>query len=226
MRIFLVASATAMLVVALVGCKTNLTADIYSTDLRDATTGTAGLTAPATMAFQVPGTDDCPAHTVKISELMTGIMPIAPRGCESVEMESFLLADIQVPILNSETAWKDSDELFGLLVRKLEDSEDVGVSVVMNVEKYSLLAERTNEKFHQRINLAESKVTLILNNDERTPLTFQTREVFVNAEPAHGEHEYELTRRHKAEIRLSNVATAYLAKSGHAAGFVFRGDQP
>ena len=39
----------------------------------------------------------------------------------------------------------------------------------MNVEKYSLLAERTHEKFHQRINLAESKVTLILNNDERTP---------------------------------------------------------
>ena len=220
------AALFAVLTLILIGCKTNLTADVYSSDLRDAMAGTVGLAAPATMSFQVPGTDDCPEHTVKISELMTGIMPITPRGCESVEMESFLLADIQVPILNSATAWKDSDALFGLLVRKPEDSEDVGVLVVMNLEKYGLLAERTNEKFHQRINLAESKVTLILNNDERTPLSFRTREVFVNAEPAHGEHDYELTRRHKAEIRLSNVATAYLAKSGHAAGFVLRGDQP
>ena len=226
MRTILAVPLAVMIVVALAGCKTNLTADIYSTDLRDATTGTAGLTAPATMAFQVPSTDDCPEHTAEISQVMTGIMPFAPRGCESVEMESFLLADIQVPILSSEMAWQDSDALFGLLVRKVEDSEDIGVRVVMNLEKYGLLAERTHEKFHQRINLAESKVTLILNNDERTPLAFQTRDVFVNAAPAHGEHEYELTRRHKAEIRLSNVATAYLAKSGHAAGFVLRGDQP
>lgn len=106
MRTILAASVTAMLVVALVGCKTNLTADLYSTDLRDAAIGAAELTAPATMAFEVPGTDDCPEHTIKITELMTGIMPITPRGCESADMESFLLADIQVPILSSEMAWQ------------------------------------------------------------------------------------------------------------------------
>lgn len=212
------------LAIVLAGCKTNLTADIYSSDLRDTVAGTAGLTAPATMAFQVPGTDDCPKHTAEISEVMTGIMPFEPRGCESVEMESYLLADIQVPILDSESTWKGSDALFGLIARKLEGSEDVGVAVIMNREKYDLLATRTHEKFHQRINLAESKVTLILNNDERTPLHFRARDVFVNTEPVHGEREYELTRRHKVEIRLSNVATAYLAKSGRAAGFVLAGD--
>ena len=42
MRILFAASETAMFVVALVGCKTSLTADIYSTHLRDATTGTPG----------------------------------------------------------------------------------------------------------------------------------------------------------------------------------------
>ena len=218
--------ASAAVLILAVGCKINLTADIYSSDLRDVAAGTVGLTAPATMAFQVPGADDCAEHTIKITELMTGIMPITPRGCESVEMESFLLADIQVPVLNSEKAWIDSDALFGLLVNKLTDSEDIGVLVAMNVEKYGLLAQRTSEKFHQRINLAESRVTLILNNDQRSTLSFSTKEVFVNAEPAHGVHEHELARRHKAELRLSNVATAYLAKRGAASVFVLKGEQP
>ena len=98
-------AAAAVLIVA-ADCKTNLTADIYSSDLRDTVAGTTGLTAPATMAFQVPGTDDCPEHTAEISEVMTGIMPFAPRGCESADMESYLLADIQVVSMQPDVTCK------------------------------------------------------------------------------------------------------------------------
>ena len=44
----------------------------------------------------------------------------------------------------------------------------------------------------------------------------------MNSEPAYGEHEYTLERRHKANIQLSDVATAHLVHAGIAGGFTLR----
>ena len=215
------ASAMAAAVVAIfvtAGCQINLTADIYTTDLRDAVAGTEGLTAPATIAFQVPGTDECDEHTVKISEIMQGVVnDFSPKGCESVEMNSFLLADIQISIVASEEAWKKSDSLFGLLARK--DDDHIGVGVVMNLDKYGTLTSRMKDKFHQTLDLGKSKISLVLNNDERGDVRFVASDVFVNSDPVHFSEMHTLQRRHRVEIKLSDVAVAYLAKHGGATGF-------
>ena len=137
-------------------------------------------------------------------------------------MESFLLADTQIPIFNSMEAWQKADSLFGLLLVKQLDPTHIGVSIVLNTQKYSILTNRMKEKFSQTVNLSASKVTLVFNNDERNAVTFAVREAFVNSEPAHGEREFRLQRRHKANIQLSNVATAHLARKGIAGGFTLR----
>ena len=215
------ASPIAAAVVAIgvtAGCEINLTADIYTTDLRDAVAGTEGLTAPATMAFQVPGTDDCDEHAAQIAEIMEGVVSdFSPKGCESIEMNSFLLVDTQMPIVASEEAWNKSDALFGLLAIKKDDH--IAVNVVMNLDKYGTLTARMKDKFYQTIDLASSKFSLVVNNDERGDISFAASDVFVNSDPVHGSETYSLQRRHRAEIRLSNVASAYLAKHGGAAGF-------
>ena len=215
---------TALLALAAVaGCKLNLTADVYSTDLRAVMAGTAGITSPATMAFQVPDVENCDEHTASIREIMVGVLEdFTPKGCKSENMDSFLLADTQMPILNTEEAWQKADSLFGLLLVKRPDPEHIGVAVVLNTRKYEVLTNRMKEKFYQTVDLSTSKVTLVFNNDERNAVTFVVRNAFVNAEPVHGEREYKLERRHKANIRLSNVATAYLAKEGVAGGFTLR----
>ena len=221
------ASAIAAAAVAIgvtAGCQINLTADVYTTDLRDAVAGTEGLTAPATLAFQVPGTDDCDEHAAKISEIMEGVVSdFSPKGCESVEMNSFLLSDTQMPIVASEEAWNESDSLFGLLALKNDDH--IAVVVVMNLDKYGTLTSRMKDKFHQTIDLGSSKISLVLNNDERGEISFGASDVFVNSEPVHGRETYSLQRRQRVEIRLSNVASAYLAKHGGAAGFALAEDQ-
>ena len=221
------ASAIAAAAVAIgvtAGCQINLTADVYTTDLRDAVAGTEGLTAPATMAFQVPGTDDCDEHAAKISEIMEGVVSdFSPKGCESVEMNSFLLSDTQMPIVASEEAWNESDSLFGLLA--LQEDNHIAVIVVMNLDKYGTLTARMKDKFHQTIDLGSSKISLVLNNDERGDISFGASDVFVNSEPVHGRKMYSLQRRQRAEVRLSDVASAYLAKHGGAAGFALAVDQ-
>ena len=221
------ASAIAAAAVAIgvtAGCQINLTADVYTTDLRDAVAGTEGLTAPATLAFQVPSTDDCDEHAAQISEIMEGVVSdFSPKGCESVEMNSFLLSDTQIPIVASEEAWEESDSLFGLVALKKDDH--IAVIVAMNLDKYGTLSARMKDKFHQTIDLGSSKISLVLNNDERGDISFGASDVFVNSEPVHGRETYSLQRRQRVEIRLSNVASAYLAKHGGATGFALAEDQ-
>ena len=217
-RIALIATLVVCLTAA---CKMNLTTDVYSTDLWDTAVGSEGLTAPATMAFEVPGTDDCDEHTAEISEIMSGVVnEFNPRGCERDGMESFLLADTQVPILDSFSAWDSSDALFGIVVTEIEDA--ISADMFMNLDKYGLLTERMNDKFHQSVDLATSAVIIVLNNDSRGSIEFSVNGVFVNGEPVLTQSTFQLERRHKAEIKFSNVATAYLAKHGSLGGVVLR----
>ena len=214
-------AAVCLMALGLIGCKMNLTADLYSSDIRDAASGTTGLSAPATLAFQVPGADDCAKHTAEISEIMAGVVAdFAPRGCSSVEMESYLLADIQIP-LTSQEAWGQAAALFGLVVNQ-RDNGDIEAMIGLNLGKYEILTSRMQDKFHQKVDLDKSNVVLILNNDERDKARLSVREKFVNAVPEHGDTDHELARRQKMEIRLSNVATAYLAREGLAGGFLLR----
>ena len=211
----------ALVMLAVAGCKMNLTADIYTTDLRDTAAGAEGLTAPGRLALQVPNADECAKHTAEIAAIMAGVVSdFSPKGCERAEMESFLLADIQMPFVTSESTWNASDSLFGIYV--WEQEGDIGASIAMNLEKYGILAARLKEKFHQTVDLAASKVVLILNHDERKPIEVVAEGVFVNADPIPVARVFQLERRQRLEIRLSNVGTAYLAKQGIATGFALQ----
>ena len=53
-KVLMIASALALLA----ACKLDVTTELYSTDLRDAMAGATDIAAPATMAFQVPSTDE------------------------------------------------------------------------------------------------------------------------------------------------------------------------
>ena len=215
--------AAVLALATMAGCKLNLTADLYSTDLRAAKAGTPDLFAPATLAFQVPSVDKCDEHSASISEIMAGILDdFTPKGCKREDMESFLLGDTQMPLFVSEDEWIKSDELLGIILFDRPDPEHIGIGVVLNTDKYGILTNRMNEKFHQTIDLSDSKVTLVLNNDERNSVTFAVIGAFVNSSPVLGEQEFKLNRRQKVDILLSDVATAFLAHKGVTAGFTLR----
>ena len=218
-----IAAVPVLVMALLAACKLNVTTELYSTDLRDVMANGAELSAPTTLAFQVPSIDDCDEHAVKIGEIMAGVLKeFSPRGCESAQMDSFLLADTQIPIVTSAERWLEADALFGIMLLSRHDPDHIGVAIILDSRKYDVVTSRMKDKFHQTVDLADSRVTLILNNDERNAVTFAVRDVFVNSEPAYGEHEYTLERRHKANIRLSDVAKAYLAREGMAGGFTLR----
>ena len=212
-----------ILVVALAfvasGCKMNLAAEVYLSDIVGARASPEVLTTPATMAFQIPGIDECAEHTAKIESIMAGVVTeFHPKGCERVDSDAFLLADTQIPLLVSDSQWQEADALFGLFVLAMETG-DIGVALVMNVTKYEVLTGRLNDEFHQSVDLGASKITLTLRNDLRTTASFMVEGVFLDGAPVIALTTSELERRHNAEIRFSNVATTHLARHGSAGGF-------
>ena len=211
-RIRFFAIASILIVVA--GCELDVVSDLYVSDLREvAAKGTVGLSTPATIAIEIPSTKKCDEYSAKLSEIMKGILiEFSPKSCKREGMESFLMSDTQIPLMGSEGEWRESKTLFGILAQ-LEDDGFIYVSIASNAKKLEQLNARVRDEFRQSIDLAESKVTLILNNDEREPIKYTVWGVFLDGQPIYYNQESTLKRRHTAEIELSNVGAAYLERN-------------
>lgn len=214
---------TAVILIAiatLTGCKIEMEIDLYSSDLRAAALGDESLTTPATLALPITSVDECAEQTEKIVQIMQNIMEsIQPKGCELKNFESFMLADVQVPLLNSADSWDQTDTLFGIVSQSENDDkfDEITVFVTLNLLKYENLSQRVEDEFFQALNLADSKFTLAINNDERESAEIYVENVFVQGAPEIS-GTYSIPRRSQVEIELSNVSVAYLGQEGWAYG--------
>ena len=216
--------AVAGLAVILSGCKMNVTPELYLSDLRAVLENDAeGLTTPTAIAVQVPSTKKCDEYTTKIGDVLTGVLDdYEARGCTSENMKSWLNLEAQVPVMHflnvTETRVGDpSLPLFGVLVSPLDEGRfagKVGVCLYVNREKHRLLNERMSDAFHQKIDLADSTMGVLLNNDEREPVTFSVGGTFLNGAPVFKWEQFSLERRHSAELEVSNVGAASLEAEG------------
>ena len=210
-------TATVLLVIlVLAGCKTNVTLEVYSSDLSKV--GEDSLTTPGTLAIEIPSANECDKYSVQISEIMKGLVEkFDPRGCKQVEMESFLNAAIEVPFVAGWKAWESMRTLFGVVSWK--GKQGTAISVAMNRDSYRTLNDRMDRKFHQKLKIEKSKVTVIFHNDEKTDRDFRTGATFVDGQPV-SSAVFSVRRRDKSTIELSNVHSALLAKTGRAVVFM------
>lgn len=187
--------------------------EVYVSDVRSVALGATGIVTPATISVQVPSVDRCDEYTSSILPMIGGMLESAvPRGCEYVEVESRLLLDAQIPMIEIDSQNNDGS-LFSIGVLTRTDGA-VAVSLIVDMEKYSSLGETIYDEFYQRLDLAGSRITFILNNDEAGPVSYMVRDVFVNGQPEANTETYELERRRRVEITLSDVGSAYLEKHG------------
>lgn len=214
--LILLGLVTIMLLVS--GCKANLLVELYSSDLRSVDTAKTGLTTPAIMEFQIPSADECDKYAAQIVALMKEVVQhFKPQGCLTRELESFLKAEVQSPIVPNMSSWEESGALVGVVVDK------GSVVVTLNRSKFEVLNTRMQGEYLRTLNLADSTVTVIVNNDERETQKYETRGALVNGEPIYHEgKDIEVPRRGKAKIELSNVGSAFLAKNGYAPVVTFK----
>ena len=205
----------ASLVVVVAGCKLDMRSEAYVSDLRAVAGGTTGITTLTTLTIEIPSHDECDKYSAAISSVMQGLMrDFSPRRCGQEGMNSYLLAEAQLPFVHSAEAWRQANSLFGVLTTA--SAQDIAVTLVMDLQKYGTLNQRMKDEFSQAIDLPASRLTMVLNNDERQTGEFLTQAVFINETPVIKAEAFALQRRQKAEIRLSNVSAAYLEKHGSA----------
>ena len=204
----------------LVGCKLQMMTDLYSSDLYATAAANQGFTTPATLALPVTSVENCEEETAKIVAIMQGIVdPFMPKGCERRDMESYMLASLQLPLLDSMSAWDKTNSLFGIIAQQDADNNSINVILLMHLELYEILNERVKNEYFQSLDLDESKFTIILNNDERKDIVIVAKHAFVQGQPVLAET-YTASRRDQISIELSDVSTAFLAQHGAVPLFV------
>ena len=205
----------ASLVLIVAGCKLDMRSEAYVSDLRAVAGGTTGVTTLTTLTIEIPSHDECDKYSAAVSSVMQGLMrDFSPKRCGQEGMNSYLLAEAQLPFVHSPEAWRQANSLFGVLTTA--SAQDIAVTLVMDLQKYGTLNQRMKDEFSQAIDLPASRLTMVLNNDERETGEFLTQAVFINETPVIKAEAFALQRRQKAEIRLSNVSAAYLEKHGSA----------
>ena len=205
------------LAVILSGCKMELTPELFTSDIRAvATEGAEDLTAPAILAIGVGSMDTCKEHAEKFAAILSEkVQAFSSRGCEGSGIDVKLVSSIQIPLVNEAVHWQISGSMFGILAQPLDQYDGaIGVSFLVNAEQYELLNDQIRSEFYQSIDLADSRVKVVLSNDERGEARFTVNDAYFNGQPVQGleRREHTLARRHDAEIVLSNVALSALVE--------------
>ena len=210
-------SVICLAMTVLAGCKIEMETDLYSSDLRSVSGGETGLTTPANLALPISSVDKCTEDTQKIVKIMEGmIASFEPKGCERKDINSFMMSVVQVPIVDSVDNWASSDELFGIVAQNdTEDANRINVFLVMNLDRYDILSDRVKDEFYQSLDLDDSTISVVLNNDEREDVTIMVDNAFVQGQPEL-RIAYAVSRRGQVKIDLSDVSVAFLGRRGLA----------
>lgn len=203
------------MVVILSGCKMDVTPELFTSDIRAvAVEGVEDLTTPATIAIGMGSKDTCKKHAEKVAAILREkVQGFSSRGCEGTGNDVTLASSIQIPLVNEAATWQNSGSMFGILAQPLEEyGGAIGVFFLADAVQYELLNDQIRSEFYRSIDLADSRVKVVLSNDERGETRFTVNDVYFNGQLVQGleRREHMLARRHDAEIMLSNVALSAL----------------
>ena len=195
------------------GCKMSVIPELYLTDLRDvAVNGTEGVSVPTTLLFQIPSSSECEKYTAQVTEVMgSSFTGFTAKGCEDRGMESYLMANVSLPLVNSPEAWKEAESLFGIVL--LAKEGEISAYMALDRGKYAVLSERVKSEFYQDLELESSTIKYVINNDSQKTKSFTISDCFLNAEPVDSE-EFSIERRQRVDVQLSDVKVASLVKNG------------
>lgn len=205
-----------VLLLFIAGCKTDVTVEVYSSDLQTVKAdATAKLTVLTLLAIEIPSSSECDKYTSQIVGIMKDFVPdFKPRECTREGMESFLVGELQSPLLSSMDAWKAADALIGVIISATGSDLKDKVFLTLNRSKFAKLNKKMDDEFHQTLDISKSKVTMVLHNDERTPQTYGIGGALLNGQPIYERSFIEVGARRNVRIQLSDVGSAALVKNG------------
>lgn len=214
MRIFMFAA-----MLALSGCKTNLTTDLFTSDLISATEGET-LTAPLVVGLEASSTSKCQETSDDILAAVQTLYAAAEFiGCDTIGFDTFSRFRVQSSVIGYQDAPPIPDQAFAIGVRG--DGTSFDVSYLVNVDATRAIWDALPEELtkFQTFKLSP-RLSVVLNNDLATPVTITTDDVFADGTPIQGTATRTLERRGQIELTMSDVTNAAFGTVANASHIV------
>ena len=103
--------------------------------------GTEGVSVPTTLSFEIPSSSQCEKYTAQITELMgSSFSEFTAKGCEDRGMDSYLMANVSLPLIRSEEVWKEVKSLFAIIA--VVGDKNITVFMALDLTEYAALSDR------------------------------------------------------------------------------------
>lgn len=210
--------------VALAGCKTQISTDLFTSDLIAATEGES-VTAPLVIGMESTSQQKCKETAPAILEAVQSKYSDAEFiGCERAEFNTFARFRVQAEVLVFSDSAPTPADAFAIGVRG--DGKAYNVSYLTNPDAARAIWDALPEDMtkYQTYNL-EPRLSAVLNNDLRATVSITTDDVFADGTPIQGTATRDLPRRDQVELRMSDVTNAAfgtIANASHIVTFVLQ----
>ena len=126
---------------------------------------------------------------------------IKDEGCQSKNMNGFLVLGVSYPVTS-----KEQKSVFSIFVSGNESAATI--SLKLNRDQYDRLNAEIEKEFNDGIDLDESKIEIKLVNDQRKPVEMISSSIFIDNKPVLNAM-LKLGKRKSVDIKFSNVHSAH-----------------
>ena len=196
----------------LFGCQINFNADLYSSDLISLGNHSEeqNISLPMTIEFQVADCDDLSSQNRIFSTYFSEYEFV---GCD-VSSEDFM-SYVEARVSTSVTNRTEISDLVGFQVDRSDDNKYIYVYVAINENSFKDLKEYVYNETFQELSLSESKFSVNFINDSGDT-TIWIQSSFVDRKPIVYQTDFEIKKRDKMKIKLSDVVKSHLEENSWA----------
>ena len=197
-------------VLFLSACKLDLSSRINLGDLnRVALSQDAGVTGRGTLKLEVGSVIQCQNESQLFSSVLEKhLVGFKIRPCEQIGMESYFVAEFQIPILSS---GKDNNSLIAINATRSSQIGGVEVDLLLNQASFRMINKAIEAKYFQKLDFARSRISIRLDNDQLTYHDILASDVFADGLPVVGLKAFGLKPGAHLNIILSDVQREFFS---------------
>lgn len=193
----------ACLMLFLIGCDGEITADLYAQDILDAAEGEL-LYTKATLIFESPGSSAAETTQQIIKRYFRNADNFRTQQREIYE---YTVVDFELPVIRL-VDYAPGEDILTLVVELSDGGIHFGLA--FNQKRFAELAAVVEDEFWQALSPKDFVIFVDFSNDLREPVTVRLEGVYVNQQPILYAAEYSLSRREGVMIKLSDIMHDYL----------------
>lgn len=205
--------------IALAGCKTQISTDLFTSDLVAATDGEA-VTAPLVIGMEATSEQKCKESSEPVlTAVQTQFDSAEFIGCDKVDFKTFARFRVQAEIIAYDGDAPDITAPFSIGVRG--EGKAYHVSYLTNPAGARAIWDALPEEMTQyQTYKLEPILSAVLNNDLRETVSITTDDVYADGTPVQGTATRDLPRRDQVELSMSDVTNAAFGTVANASHIV------